>query len=76
VLRVGGNADIGAQLGVPASSRGELAAFVLERAGWRRVFASLGATRAEPGHPCRAPSLLLDLAEIRENRPEDARTSA
>lgn len=47
VLRVGSNADIGAQLGMPGSSRQELAPFALERAGWWRSFASFGATSAQ-----------------------------
>ncbi|SDX28891.1 Dynamin family protein [Amycolatopsis xylanica] len=47
VLRVGSNADIGAQLGMPGSSRQELAPFALERAGWWRSFASFGATPAQ-----------------------------
>jgi len=47
VLRVGSNADIAAQLGMPGSSREELAAHALERAGWWRSFASFGATPAQ-----------------------------
>ncbi|MEC3982157.1 dynamin family protein [Amycolatopsis sp. H20-H5] len=47
VLRVGSNADIGAQLGMPGGGRPELAAFALERAGWWRSFASFGATPAQ-----------------------------
>jgi hypothetical protein len=47
VLRVGSNADIGAQLGMPGGSRAELAPFALERAGWWRSFASFGATPAQ-----------------------------
>jgi hypothetical protein len=47
VLRVGSNADIGAQLGKPGGSRAELAPFALERAGWWRSFASFGATPAQ-----------------------------
>jgi hypothetical protein len=47
VLRVGSNADIGAQLGIPGGSRAELAPFALERAGWWRSFASFGATPAQ-----------------------------
>ncbi|WP_020669172.1 dynamin family protein [Amycolatopsis nigrescens] len=47
VLRVGSNADLGAQLGLPGGSREELAAFSLERAGWWRSFASFGATPAQ-----------------------------
>jgi hypothetical protein len=47
VLRVGSNADIGTQLGMPGGSRAELAPFALERAGWWRSFASFGATPAQ-----------------------------
>ncbi|MFI6029074.1 dynamin family protein [Amycolatopsis magusensis] len=47
VLRVGSNADIGAQLGMPGRPRTELAAYALERAGWWRSFASFGATPAQ-----------------------------
>jgi hypothetical protein len=47
VLRVGSNADIGAQLGMPGKPRAELAPFALERAGWWRSFASFGATPAQ-----------------------------
>ncbi|MEV6909724.1 dynamin family protein [Amycolatopsis sp. NPDC051071] len=47
VLRVGSNADIGAQLGKPGASRPDLAAHALERAGWWRSFASFGATPAQ-----------------------------
>jgi hypothetical protein len=47
VLRVGSNADIGAQLGMPGRTRAELAPFALERAGWWRSFASFGATPAQ-----------------------------
>ncbi|MEV6879174.1 dynamin family protein [Amycolatopsis sp. NPDC051128] len=47
VLRVGSNADIGAQLGKPGAPRRELAAHALERAGWWRSFASFGATPAQ-----------------------------
>ena len=47
VLRVGSNADIGAQLGLPGATRPELAAQALERAGWWRSFASFGATPAQ-----------------------------
>jgi predicted GTPase len=47
VLRVGSNADIGAQLGMPGGARAELAPFALERAGWWRSFASFGATPAQ-----------------------------
>ncbi len=47
VLRVGSNADIGAQLGKPGATRQELAVQALERAGWWRSFASFGATPAQ-----------------------------
>jgi GTPase SAR1 family protein len=47
VLRVGSNADLGAQLGLPGADRAELAAHALERAGWWRSFASFGATPAQ-----------------------------
>ncbi|MFC4083432.1 dynamin family protein [Amycolatopsis samaneae] len=47
VLRVGSNADIGAQLGMPGAGRAELTAHALERAGWWRSFASFGATPAQ-----------------------------
>jgi hypothetical protein len=47
VLRVGSNADIGAQLGLPGAPRPQLAAHALERAGWWRSFASFGATPAQ-----------------------------
>ncbi|MEU3625772.1 dynamin family protein [Amycolatopsis coloradensis] len=47
VLRVGSNADIGAQLGKPGAPRADLAAHALERAGWWRSFASFGATPAQ-----------------------------
>ncbi|MFI5607645.1 dynamin family protein [Amycolatopsis sp. NPDC051903] len=47
VLRVGSNANLGAQLGLPGAARPELAAHALERAGWWRSFASFGATPAQ-----------------------------
>ncbi|MDT8910527.1 dynamin family protein [Amycolatopsis sp. PS_44_ISF1] len=47
VLRVGSNADLGAQLGLPGAPRPQLAAHALERAGWWRSFASFGATPAQ-----------------------------
>ncbi|RJQ84308.1 dynamin family protein [Amycolatopsis panacis] len=47
VLRVGSNAELGDQLGLPGASRPELAAHALERAGWWRSFASFGATPAQ-----------------------------
>src|SRR6266536_2352202 len=47
VLRVGSNADVAEQLGMPGRPQKELAAFALERAGWWRSFASFGATPAQ-----------------------------
>lgn len=47
VLRVGSNADVAAQLGMPGASGAELADQALERAGWWRSFASFGATPAQ-----------------------------
>lgn len=47
VLRVGSNAEIDAQLGMPGAARPDLAAHALERAGWWRSFASFGATPAQ-----------------------------
>ncbi|QRP46147.1 dynamin family protein [Amycolatopsis sp. FDAARGOS 1241] len=47
VLRVGSNADLGAQLGLSGAARPDLAAHALERAGWWRSFASFGATPAQ-----------------------------
>ncbi|MGH3449668.1 MAG: dynamin family protein, partial [Haloechinothrix sp.] len=47
VLRVGSNADVGMQLGMPGAARAELTAHALERAGWWRSFASFGATPAQ-----------------------------
>jgi GTPase Era involved in 16S rRNA processing len=47
VLRVGGSADIGEQLGMQGRPTGELVAYSLERAGWWRSFASFGATPAQ-----------------------------
>ena len=47
VLRVGSNADVARQLGMAGSTREELAAHALERAGWWRSFASFGATPAQ-----------------------------
>lgn len=44
VLRVGGSADVGDQLGLPGRGRQELADHALERAKWWRSFASFGAT--------------------------------
>ncbi|MPY97112.1 MAG: GTPase [Actinophytocola sp.] len=47
VLRVGSNADVTAQLGMPDAEREQLTAHALERAGWWRSFASFGATPAQ-----------------------------
>jgi hypothetical protein len=47
VLRVGGSADIGEQLGMKGRPANELVAYSLERAGWWRSFASFGATPAQ-----------------------------
>jgi hypothetical protein len=47
VLRVGGSADIGEQLGMKGRPHKELSAYALERAGWWRSFASFGATPAQ-----------------------------
>jgi hypothetical protein len=47
VLRVGGSADIGEQLGMKGRPTAELVAYSLERAGWWRSFASFGATPAQ-----------------------------
>ncbi|MQA60938.1 MAG: GTPase [Actinophytocola sp.] len=47
VLRVGSNADIRVQLGMPGAGRAELTEHALERAGWWRSFASFGATPAQ-----------------------------
>lgn len=47
VLRVGSNADVTAQLGLPDAERERLTAHALERAGWWRSFASFGATPAQ-----------------------------
>lgn len=47
VLRVGSNADLRVQLGMPQAGRAELAEHALERAGWWRSFASFGATPAQ-----------------------------
>jgi hypothetical protein len=47
VFRVGSNAEIGEQLGMPGRPAGELTAYALERAGWWRSFASFGATPAQ-----------------------------
>jgi GTPase SAR1 family protein len=47
VLRVGSNADVGEQLGLPGRPVRDLAAYALERAGWWRSFASFGATPAQ-----------------------------
>ncbi|MGH3438611.1 MAG: dynamin family protein [Sciscionella sp.] len=47
VLRVGSNARIAEQLGLPGRPVAELACHALERAGWWRSFASFGATPAQ-----------------------------
>jgi hypothetical protein len=47
VLRVGGSADVGEQLGMKGRPTAELVAYALERAGWWRSFASFGATPAQ-----------------------------
>ncbi|CAM3922857.1 dynamin family protein [Kibdelosporangium persicum] len=47
VLRVGGSADVGEQLGMQGRPQHELVAYALERAGWWRSFASFGATPAQ-----------------------------
>jgi len=69
VLRVGSNADIGAQLGMPGGAREELAAHALERAGWWRSFASFGATPAQSrvAHVVHRAYFLI-WQQLRENR--------
>ncbi|HVV14011.1 dynamin family protein [Amycolatopsis sp.] len=69
VLRVGSNADIDAQLGLPGSGRQELAAHALERAGWWRSFASFGATPAQSrvAHVVHRAYFLI-WQQLRENR--------
>jgi GTPase Era involved in 16S rRNA processing len=47
VLRVGGSADVGEQLGLVGRPARELAGYAMERAGWWRSFASFGATPAQ-----------------------------
>nr|WP_245572560.1 dynamin family protein [Actinokineospora enzanensis] len=47
VLRVGGSAEVGEQLGMRGRPHKELSAYALERAGWWRSFASFGATPAQ-----------------------------
>ncbi|WP_258349514.1 dynamin family protein [Saccharopolyspora gregorii] len=47
VLRIGGSADPGSQLGMAGRPRHELVQFALERASWWRSFASFGATPAQ-----------------------------
>jgi hypothetical protein len=47
VLRVGGSAEVGAQLGLAGRPVRDLAGYALERAGWWRSFASFGATPAQ-----------------------------
>jgi hypothetical protein len=69
VFRVGSNADIGAQLGLPGRPREQLAAFALERAGWWRSFASFGATPAQSrvAHVVHRAYFLI-WQQLRENR--------
>ncbi|TVT24198.1 GTPase [Amycolatopsis rhizosphaerae] len=69
VLRVGSNAEIGAQLGMPGGTRAELAAYALERAGWWRSFASFGATPAQSrvAHVVHRAYFLI-WQQLRENR--------
>lgn len=47
VIRVGGTADAGEQLGMSGREHQELVDCALERAGWWRSFASFGATPAQ-----------------------------
>lgn len=47
VLRVGGSAEVGEQLGLAGRPVRDLAGYALERAGWWRSFASFGATPAQ-----------------------------
>ncbi|MEU6129582.1 dynamin family protein [Saccharopolyspora sp. NPDC047091] len=47
VLRIGGSADPGAQLGLAGRPQQELVEYALERASWWRSFASFGATPAQ-----------------------------
>lgn len=47
ILRVGGNSDVRAQLGMLRGTRDELTAYALERARWWRSFSSFGATPAQ-----------------------------
>ncbi|SFJ52489.1 Dynamin family protein [Amycolatopsis sacchari] len=69
VLRVGSNADLDAQLGLPGGTRAELAAHALERAGWWRSFASFGATPAQSrvAHVVHRAYFLI-WQQLRENR--------
>jgi hypothetical protein len=69
VLRVGSNADIDAQLGLPGGARADLAAHALERAGWWRSFASFGATPAQSrvAHVVHRAYFLI-WQQLRENR--------
>ncbi|GAB2979206.1 isoniazid inducible gene protein IniC [Amycolatopsis acidiphila] len=69
VLRVGSNADIDAQLGLPGGTRADLAAHALERAGWWRSFASFGATPAQSrvAHVVHRAYFLI-WQQLRENR--------
>ena len=69
VLRVGSNAEIDAQLGLPGGTRENLAAHALERAGWWRSFASFGATPAQSrvAHVVHRAYFLI-WQQLRENR--------
>lgn len=69
VLRVGSNAEIDAQLGMPGGTREDLAAHALERAGWWRSFASFGATPAQGrvAHVVHRAYFLI-WQQLRENR--------
>jgi predicted GTPase len=69
VLRVGSNADVDAQLGLPGATRADLAAHALERAGWWRSFASFGATPAQSrvAHVVHRAYFLI-WQQLRENR--------
>ncbi|TVT11949.1 dynamin family protein [Amycolatopsis bartoniae] len=69
VLRVGSNAVVDAQLGLPGGTRAELAAHALERAGWWRSFASFGATPAQSrvAHVVHRAYFLI-WQQLRENR--------
>ncbi|WP_084143122.1 dynamin family protein [Amycolatopsis taiwanensis] len=69
VLRVGSNAEVADQLGMPGGSREDLAAHALERAGWWRSFASFGATPAQGrvAHVVHRAYFLI-WQQLRENR--------